>query len=167
MPPKDDSDANSRPKPPPQPQKPAKRSALSSITTVPAPVKRLFDKFPLVTYAANELPHRAPRERQRPQLYIFTTEDGAQRGEPSFNPSCLKWQVRHPHLPPKLERTKELTGGVGRRHTLNSAELISSRLRRVTMPPPAVRSRSCCQEAPMPPSLTSRTSCPRASCRSG
>ncbi|KAF4308299.1 hypothetical protein GTA08_BOTSDO03800 [Botryosphaeria dothidea] len=93
MPPKDDSDANSRPKPPPQPQKPAKRSALSSITTVPAPVKRLFDKFPLVTYAANELPHRAPRERQRPQLYIFTTEDGAQRGEPSFNPSCLKWQA--------------------------------------------------------------------------
>ncbi|GME37945.1 hypothetical protein GTA08_BOTSDO03800 [Neofusicoccum parvum] len=95
MPPKDDPDATSRPKPapPPQQQPPKPRSALSSITTVPQPVKRLFDKFPLVTYPANDLPLRAPRERQRPQLYIFTTEDGALRGEPSFNPSCLKWQA--------------------------------------------------------------------------
>ncbi|EKG15613.1 hypothetical protein MPH_07048 [Macrophomina phaseolina MS6] len=94
MPPKDDPDANSRPKESPAQQKrPRPRSAFSSITTVPAPVKRLFDKFPLVTYPANELPHRAPHERQRPQLYIFTTEDGARRGDPSFNPSCLKWQA--------------------------------------------------------------------------
>ncbi|KAB2581127.1 Metaxin-1 [Lasiodiplodia theobromae] len=94
MPPKDDPDATSQPKPTQQQQpKPSgSRSAFSSITTVPAPVKRLFDKFPLVTYSANELPLRAPRERQRHQLYIFTTEDGALRGEASFNPSCLKWQ---------------------------------------------------------------------------
>lgn len=98
MPPKDDPDATSQPKPTQQQQpKPSgSRSAFSSITTVPAPVKRLFDKFPLVTYSANELPLRAPRERQRHQLYIFTTEDGALRGEASFNPSCLKWQVRRP-----------------------------------------------------------------------
>lgn len=93
MPPKDeDPDATPRPKQ----QPPPKRSALSSITTVPAPVKRLFNKFPLVTYPANDLPVRAPRQRQRPQLYIFTTEHGARNAEPSFNPSCLKWQVRWP-----------------------------------------------------------------------
>ncbi|KKY17820.1 putative mitochondrial outer membrane protein [Diplodia seriata] len=100
MPPKDDPDAPSPPKqqqqqqpPPPKPSSSRPRSAFSAITTVPAPVKRLFDKFPLVTYPANELPLRAPRERQRHQLYIFTTEDGARKGEPSFNPTCLKWQA--------------------------------------------------------------------------
>jgi metaxin len=61
---------------------------------VPAPIKQLFDRFPLLSYPANELPLRAPRHRSEHVLYVFATEGGARRGEPSFNPSCLKWQVR-------------------------------------------------------------------------
>jgi len=64
-----------------------------SIFTIPPPLKRLFDTFPLVTYPANELPLRAPRNRHQHALYVFTTADGAVSGAPSYNPSCLKWQV--------------------------------------------------------------------------
>lgn len=71
-----------------------------SIFDVPAPIKHLFDRFPLLAYSANQLPHRAPRDRQEHVLYVFTTDEGALRGTPSFNPACLKWQVgalpRHP-----------------------------------------------------------------------
>ena len=62
--------------------------------SLPTPVRRLFDNFPLQTYAANELPQRAPTDRTQHLLYVFTTPEAARRGEPSFNPSCLKWQVR-------------------------------------------------------------------------
>jgi metaxin len=27
-------------------------------------------------------------------LHVFTTEEDAKNGRPSFNPGCLKWQVR-------------------------------------------------------------------------
>ncbi|OCK79375.1 hypothetical protein K432DRAFT_393960 [Lepidopterella palustris CBS 459.81] len=64
-----------------------------SFFTVPPPIKRLFDKFPLLTYPANELPLRAPRNRHQHALYIFTTTAGATKGAPSYNPSCLKWQT--------------------------------------------------------------------------
>ncbi|KAF2276352.1 uncharacterized protein EI97DRAFT_467062 [Westerdykella ornata] len=64
-----------------------------SIFAVPAPIKRLFDKFPLRTYPANELPLRAPRHRDENVLYVFTTDEGVRNGAPSFNPSCLKWQT--------------------------------------------------------------------------
>ena len=59
----------------------------------PAPIKRLFDTFPLQTLAANPLPFRSPSDRSKPTLYIFSTPDGALTGAPSFNPSCLKWQT--------------------------------------------------------------------------
>ena len=59
----------------------------------PAPIKRLFDTFPLQTLAPNPLPVRSPLNRSRPTLYIFTTPEDAVNGEPSFNPSCLKWQT--------------------------------------------------------------------------
>ncbi|MCJ1299089.1 hypothetical protein MMC08_001880 [Hypocenomyce scalaris] len=61
--------------------------------SLPTPVRRLFDNFPLQTYAANELPQRAPTDRTQHLLYVFTTPEAARRGEPSFNPSCLKWQT--------------------------------------------------------------------------
>ncbi|KAF2087861.1 putative mitochondrial outer membrane protein [Saccharata proteae CBS 121410] len=64
-----------------------------SVTTVPPPIRRLFNNFPLVTYQANDLPLRAPSDRQQHVLYVFTTSDGALRGDPSFNPGCLKWQA--------------------------------------------------------------------------
>lgn len=72
-----------------QQQQPAR-----SIFTVPAPVKQLFDRFPLLTYPANELPQRTPRDRNAHVLYVFTTDKEALRGAPSYNPACLKWQVR-------------------------------------------------------------------------
>ena len=59
----------------------------------PKPIKQLFDKFPLQTLPSNELPQRTARKRTQHTLYMFTTEDGALRNAPSFNPSCLKWQV--------------------------------------------------------------------------
>ncbi|KAI8932162.1 hypothetical protein NX059_011045 [Plenodomus lindquistii] len=64
-----------------------------SIFDVPAPIKQLFDQFPLLTYSANDVPHRAPQQRDAHVLYVFTTERGALKGAPSFNPACLKWQT--------------------------------------------------------------------------
>ncbi|KAF2259298.1 hypothetical protein CC78DRAFT_475904 [Lojkania enalia] len=64
-----------------------------NIFAIPAPIKRLFDRFPLLTYPANELPLRAPRNRQDSVLYVFTTDDGAATDAPSYNPACLKWQT--------------------------------------------------------------------------
>jgi metaxin len=61
---------------------------------LPAPVKRIFDIFPLKTYPPNGLPHRSPKRRTDILLHIFTTTEGAYNSAPSFNPACLKWQVR-------------------------------------------------------------------------
>jgi hypothetical protein len=65
-----------------------------SLFDVPAPIKQLFDRFPLFTYPTNDLPQRAPQDRNAHVLYIFTSEEGALRGLPSYNPACLKWQVK-------------------------------------------------------------------------
>lgn len=65
----------------------------NSIFRIPAPLKRVFDRFPLVQYGENELPLRAAKEEDRHVLHIFTTEEGAKTGRPSYNPGCLKWQV--------------------------------------------------------------------------
>ncbi|KAF2011558.1 hypothetical protein BU24DRAFT_413193 [Aaosphaeria arxii CBS 175.79] len=53
--------------------------------SIPAPVRTLFNKFPLVTYPENDLP--LPRRNRENVLYVF--------GESplSYNPSCLKWQA--------------------------------------------------------------------------
>ncbi|PSN66416.1 hypothetical protein BS50DRAFT_589150 [Corynespora cassiicola Philippines] len=64
-----------------------------SIFAVPAPIKQLFDRFPLVTYPANDLPLRAPANRDSNVLYVFATEKDAAAGAPSYNPACLKWQT--------------------------------------------------------------------------
>lgn len=60
---------------------------------MPAPLQRLFDAVPLVTYGPNELPCRSPGPSDLPTLHVFITEHDAARGAPSFNPSCLKWQT--------------------------------------------------------------------------
>ena len=67
---------------------------LRNFLSIPPAIKSLFDKFPVVTYAANELPQRAPKTSRIPALYVFGAEDDVAAGKPSFNPSCLKWQVR-------------------------------------------------------------------------
>ncbi|KAJ4984559.1 mitochondrial outer membrane protein [Stagonosporopsis vannaccii] len=69
------------------------QNASRSIFNVPAPIKQLFDRFPLVTYSTNDLPQRAPRQRDAHVLHIFTTNEGALKGSPSYNPACLKWQA--------------------------------------------------------------------------
>lgn len=77
-----------------QARQPASDAAASWFPSIPAPVKRVFDQFPLTVYAPNELPSRSPRESSIHKLYIFTTDRAASNGSPSFNPQCLKWQVR-------------------------------------------------------------------------
>jgi metaxin len=73
---------------PRQPQR-----ASRSIFAVPTPIKQLFDRFPLQTYHVNDLPQRAPQDRNAHVLYVFTSDEGALNGAPSYNPACLKWQV--------------------------------------------------------------------------
>jgi hypothetical protein len=80
--------------PPKGPDSPPEESNASPFFTVPAPIKRLFDKFPLTTYPANEIPQRLRPHDNVNQLYVFTDASGARHGRPSFNPQCLKWQVR-------------------------------------------------------------------------
>jgi len=66
----------------------------SPLFTIPSPVKRIFDRFPLLTYTSNSLPIRCPCPTRRENvLYLFTSVAGAEAGQPSFNPACLKWQV--------------------------------------------------------------------------
>ncbi|MCJ1224525.1 hypothetical protein MMC12_001170 [Toensbergia leucococca] len=63
--------------------------------TTPAPIKRLFDNFPLHTYPRNPLPlsnYPTPHEKKH-VLYIFTTPTAVAQNGASFNPSCLKWQT--------------------------------------------------------------------------
>lgn len=60
---------------------------------VPAPLRALFNLFPLRVYDPEPLPYRSPDPRTpRPALYVFASED-EQDGRPSFNPSCLRWQT--------------------------------------------------------------------------
>ncbi|KAK7431681.1 hypothetical protein QQZ08_001618 [Neonectria magnoliae] len=73
------------------PPQPAQRPGWFAV---PAPVRGLFDVFPLRVYGPEALPVRAPAAtRARPTLYVFVADDDAPRGCPSFNPSCLKWQT--------------------------------------------------------------------------
>ncbi|KAI6342463.1 hypothetical protein MCOR25_011179 [Pyricularia grisea] len=92
------------------PPKTSAASASSSATApgytllpgrIPAPLQRLFARFPLYTYPANDLPARCPRPRESssssssslPTLFVFISDEDAAKGRPSFNPTCLKWQT--------------------------------------------------------------------------
>ncbi|OOQ90950.1 putative mitochondrial outer membrane protein (Sam35) [Penicillium brasilianum] len=66
---------------------------VPSFFRVPPPIKQLFDRFPLTTYPANDLPQRTPSGRAANQLFVFSDATSARRGRPSFNPQCLKWQA--------------------------------------------------------------------------
>ncbi|KAI1362129.1 hypothetical protein F5Y08DRAFT_284082 [Xylaria arbuscula] len=73
--------------------RPRSQEPSSGWFTIPAPLARLFKKFPLLTYPPNELPARSPDARDVPVLYVFISDEDALKGLPSFNPSCLKWQT--------------------------------------------------------------------------
>ena len=66
---------------------------VKDFFSIPPPVKKLFDLVPLVTYPPNELPQRTLKASRIPSLYVFSTAHDAAAGRPSFNPSCLRWQV--------------------------------------------------------------------------
>lgn len=66
---------------------------VRSLFAIPSPVKKLFDKVPMVVYPPNDLPQRAPKSSRIPSLYVFSSDRDAAAGKPSFNPGCLKWQV--------------------------------------------------------------------------
>ncbi|KAK5746826.1 phosphatidylserine decarboxylase [Elasticomyces elasticus] len=70
-----------------------KRSLYDTLFSIPPPLKHIFDRTPLVTYAANELPSRSPNNRSRNVLHVFTSPGDARDARPSFNPACLKWQT--------------------------------------------------------------------------
>ncbi|KID76301.1 uncharacterized protein G6M90_00g076280 [Metarhizium brunneum] len=73
---------------------PSAPSEPSSIFAVPRPIRSLFKLFPLRTYEPEPLPARAPDQtRPRARLYVFSSDEDALRGRPSFNPTCLKWQT--------------------------------------------------------------------------
>ncbi|KAM7221103.1 hypothetical protein V8F06_003488 [Rhypophila decipiens] len=71
------------------------KSVRSWMPPIPRPLERLFNSVPLLTYDANELPARAQSSTASdiPTLYVFSTEEDARKGLPSFNPKCLKWQT--------------------------------------------------------------------------
>ncbi|KMP03004.1 hypothetical protein DIZ76_012746 [Coccidioides immitis] len=67
--------------------------ARSWIPSVPAPIKRVFDKFPLKTYPANAIPSRSLPDSSEHRLYVFSNARGCKQSAPSHNPQCLKWQA--------------------------------------------------------------------------
>lgn len=79
--------------PPQATEGPQTEGSTPSFFRVPPPIKQLFDRFPLTTYPANDLPQRVPSGHADNQLFVFSDAASARRGRPSFNPQCLKWQV--------------------------------------------------------------------------
>ena len=73
--------------------RPAAQRSLPSWWSLPLGLRRVFDRFPLLTYSSNPLPQRAPRNRNEHVLYVFQSDDPQRRDSPSCNPSCLKWQA--------------------------------------------------------------------------
>lgn len=65
----------------------------NSWLQLPAPIRRLFDTFPLTTYDDNLLPQRADTARDQNTLHVFTTGSRHARTDLSLNPACLKWQA--------------------------------------------------------------------------
>jgi metaxin len=97
--------------------------------SIPAPVKQLFDLVPVVTYPPNQLPLRAPKPARIPSLYVFSKDQDAAAGRPSFNPSCLKWQVgivRNPILELRTNTVKTFLNIAGVDHRLISSNNHSS-----------------------------------------
>ncbi|OQO09906.1 hypothetical protein B0A48_04260 [Cryoendolithus antarcticus] len=64
-----------------------------SFFRLPAPVKRVFDRFPLVTCEENGAPLRSASQDSGNILHLFTTVEEARKGRPSYNPGCLRWQA--------------------------------------------------------------------------
>lgn len=66
---------------------------MSSWFAAPAPIRNLFNHFPLQTLSAEPLPARSVAPSTTSTLYIFAHPRDIPLGRPSYNPSCLKWQT--------------------------------------------------------------------------
>lgn len=71
---------------------PTARVKSRNFLRIPPVIKRVFNRFPLITYPPNELNLCAPKAQTKHALYIFQARDST-LGNLSCNPSCLKWQV--------------------------------------------------------------------------
>lgn len=71
---------------------PTEQRPVSSWLTLPEPLRRVFARFPLVTYSPNDLPQTAPQRRSQHVFYSFQQPRTAAES-PSCNPTCLKWQA--------------------------------------------------------------------------
>ena len=78
-----------------KPQAKPSQAPTRSFFSIPPPIKRIFDKFPLIIYEENSLPVRAPKDSRKHVLYVFGRAEDLKRGGLSYNPACLKWQVSH------------------------------------------------------------------------
>ena len=132
--PDDDKESSRHHAQPPNSGKSFELSGLSlrSWFKTPEPIKRLFDRFPIQIYVSNELPRRTAIDRGQNTLYVFTTDEAAEKGAPSYNPSCLKWQVCQICLC-NLESIRHSWWSVYRRHTSSSWKLLSSLSPRIIM----------------------------------
>lgn len=112
----------------------------SWVPPIPAPLQRLFDSVPLVTYPPNDLPVCSSAPNDLPTLHVFTSAKDAARGAPSFNPSCLKWQVSA-QVPRASDQRRAEGGGRRNRRALvlsssggSSSGAASGRRRREALP---------------------------------
>lgn len=64
--------------------------ANRSWIQLPAPLRVIFDQFPLITYNSNAFPWRGQTSKNQHTLYIWTLP-GDETLSP--NPGCLKWQA--------------------------------------------------------------------------
>ncbi|ETN43907.1 uncharacterized protein HMPREF1541_11038 [Cyphellophora europaea CBS 101466] len=64
----------------------------SSWFALPEPLRRVFARFPIVSYSANVLPQNAPQHRSQHVFFSFQ-RPGGPADAPSCNPTCLKWQT--------------------------------------------------------------------------
>lgn len=74
---------------PPSNNKSKEPLANRSWFTLPAPLRTIFEQFPLITYDSNPFPWRTPDIEQHHSLYIWTIPGHSL----SPNPGCLKWQA--------------------------------------------------------------------------
>lgn len=130
---------------------PSARLNTQRLFEVPAPIKRIFNRFPFLTYPANDLPLRAPKSRTQHALYLFQVK-GSSNEEASCNPSCLKWQVSFENsaaLQNGPERGSQLMySSCDLRHISNFLTSHLLPLHPTTMPRLVARSLSSCQHHP-------------------
>lgn len=99
-------------------QDPSPSPPPRQLFSVPAPIKRIFDRFPVIAYPPNDLPGSSSHgDPDRNRLYVFIDAAGAKRGAPSFNPQCLRWQVWMPGEAPHAGEIALLTIRELSRHT--------------------------------------------------